>query len=226
MPRFFSSWVWLLALFSIASFIETIFWGQMGAFTPLYLPKLGVAPEQVPTWTGAIAALSGAIGIPFLPLRGALAVAELYTGNDPGTAIGIVLGAGGLVTLILSPIIGSLADRFGHWRVLIVGAAATVLLWPLPALASNLVLFAVAWAVLNGVMAGVFAISFSVLSDSAATDVRGRVMSFAYLPVNVGSMIGPAIGSVVTQISVFAVFPAAAVMTILGVGMLAVARRR
>ncbi|MBI3241973.1 MAG: MFS transporter [Chloroflexi bacterium] len=394
MRRFFSSWAWLLALFSIAGFIETMFWGQMSGFTPLYLPKLGVAPEQVPTWTGAIAALSGAIGIPFLPLWGALAdryarqpiivrsfvahliagvlailarniwvfvlaraamsfalgnsglmmttlteraprerqglsfaimnsaaplgafvgpllggpivdkwgfpaligvntvlmavvilalslgyrdsfrgtdrgplfqmavdsvriigqssrlrvlfialfilfagwmiaftyvplaITALYSGDDPGTAIGIVLGAGGLVTLILSPVVGSLADRFGHWRVLIIGAAASVALWPLPALTPNLVLFTIAWAALNGVMSGVFAISFSVLSDSATTEVRGRVMSFAYLPVNVGSMIGPAIGSVATQISVFAVFPVAAVLTALGVGMLAVARRR
>ena len=50
-------------------------------------------------------------------------------------------------------------------------------------------------------------------------------MSFAYLPVNLGSMIGPAIGAMVTRSTVLAVFPTAAVMMALGVGMLVLAMR-
>ncbi len=389
-----SAWLWPLALFTVASFIETIFWGQMNAFTPLHLPRLGVAPQDMAFWTGVIASLAGLIGIPFLPFWGALAdrygrqpiivrsfvvhliagvvsllagnvwmfvigravmgfslgnsglmmttlserapreriglafsimnsaapvgaflgpllggpvvdawgfpallaidsvlmlavilslifgyqdafkgtdrgpllnmawdsvlligrsarlrslfvalfllfagwmlaltylplaVTTLYQGSDPNTVIGYVLGAGGLITLVLSPVMGALADRFGHWRTLFVGAIVAVLLWPLPALAPNLVWFGVAWALLNSVASSVFTISFSVLSGSAASEVRGRVMSFAYLPVNVGFIIGPAIGSVVTRAGVFAVFPTAAVITALGVGALVIAYRQ
>ena len=389
-----SSWLWLLTLFTFAGFIETVFYGQMNAFTPLYLPKLGVPLADVAVLTGAIVALSTAVGIPFLPFWGALAdryarqpvivrsfvahliaglimfiardvwvfvigravmslalgnsglmmttlserapharmglafaimnsappleafigplisgpvvdragfpallaidgvlmlvviaalsfgyrdsfkgtdrgsilrmatdsvkiiwqslrlralfpalfmlfagwmlaftyvplaITTLYRGNAPGTAVGLVLGAGGLVTLILSPIVGALADRFGHWRTLFVGAIISVVLWPLPALTRDLTTFTIAWAVLNGVISGVFAISFSVLSESAPSDVRGRVMSFAYLPVNVGFMIGPAIGSVVTRFGVFTVFPVAAVITALGIGLLNIAFRQ
>src|SRR5260221_561208 len=68
-----SSWLWLLSLFTLAGFIETVFWGQMNSFTPLYLPRLGIAPGDVATWTGATVAISGALGIPFLPFWGALA---------------------------------------------------------------------------------------------------------------------------------------------------------
>jgi len=50
-------------------------------------------------------------------------------------------------------------------------------------------------------------------------EMRGRVMSFAYLPVNLGSMVGPAIGAVVTRSTIFAVFPAAAGTMALGVVM-------
>ena len=67
------SWVWLLALFTAAGFVEAIFFGQLNAFIPLYLPRLGIAPLRVPAWTGAIAAFSSAVGIPFLPFWGALA---------------------------------------------------------------------------------------------------------------------------------------------------------
>src|SRR5262249_48594576 len=47
-----------------------------------------------------------------------LATAALYSGTAPGTAVGLVIGAGGLAALVLGPVTGLLADRFGHWRLL------------------------------------------------------------------------------------------------------------
>jgi MFS family permease len=155
-----------------------------------------------------------------------LAVTALYRGDQPGTAVGIVIGAGGLTALVLGPVVGALADRFGYWRVLFTGAAVAVFLWPLPLLTPELVSFAVVWALINGLVSAVFAISFTVLSNSAAKEVRGRVMSFAFLPVNLGFMIGPAIGSLVTRGSVFAVFPTAAVLTAFGIGGLWIASKQ
>ena len=391
--RLTGNWVWLLALFTLAGFIEAFFWGQMSAFTPLYLPHLGVPPGQVASWTGIIAAVAGAAGIPFLPFWGALAdrysrqpiivrsfvvhvvagllavlagnvwvfllarafmtlslgntglmmttlseqapprrlstafailnsggpvgafvgplaggpivdrsgfptlllidvtllfgvilvlsfgyrdafrgtnrgpllgmaaesvrliwrtprlralfaalfvlfagwimamtfvpvaITTLYTGDQPGSAVGFILGAGGIIAFVLSPALGALADRFGIWRVLLGGSVVAVVLWPLPALARDLTSFGILFALVNGVTSGVFAISFSALSASAAPEIRGRVMSFAYLPVNLGSMVGPAIGAVLTRGSVNPVFPGAAVLMALGVGMLVIARR-
>jgi MFS family permease len=392
--RLTSSWVWLLILFTLAGFVEAIFWGQMSAFTPLYLPKLGVPLGQVAAWTGIISSVAGAAGIPFLPFWGALAdrysrqpiivrsfvvhvvagllavlagnvwvfllaracmtlslgntglmmttlseqtpsrrlstafailnaggpvgafvgplaggpivdrfgfpalllidvvvlagvilalslgyrdpfrgtnrgpllqmasesvrliwgtprlralfaalfvlfagwimamtfvpvaVTALYKGDQPGSAVGLVLGAGGIIAFVLSPALGALADRFGIWRVLIAGAVVAVLLWPLPALARDLTTFGITFALVNGVTSGVFAISFTALSASAGPEIRGRVMSFAYLPVNLGSMVGPAIGAAITRGSISPVFPGAAVLMALGVAMLLVARRQ
>jgi hypothetical protein len=49
------SWVWILALFSVASLIEAAFWNQISVFTPLYLPHLGITdPEDVKRWVGSI----------------------------------------------------------------------------------------------------------------------------------------------------------------------------
>jgi len=391
--RLATRWEWLLALFTLASFVETMFWGQMSAFTPLYLHRLGVAAAQVAAWTGLISAVAGAAGIPFLPFWGALAdryarqpiivrsyvahivagliaiaagnvwmfllaravmtlslgnsglmmttlsehapqkrvgmafaimnsagpigafvgplvggpivdqlgfrvllainvalllvvilslsfgyrdsfrgqnrgpllqmaadsvrliwrtprlralfaalfvlfagwimaitfvpvaITALYTGNQPGSAVGLILGAGGVIAFVLSPLLGGLADRFGIWRVLLIGSIVAVLLWPLPALSKDLTTLSVLYALVNGVTSGVFAISFTALSASASSEMRGRVMSFAYLPVNLGSMVGPAIGAIVTRSTIFAVFPAAAAMMALGVVMLWVASR-
>ncbi len=393
-PRRPASWVWLLTLFTVATFILDMFGSQMQAFTPLYLPHLGIAPDDVKGWTGVIVAISSGIGLPFLPFWGALAdrysrqplivrafvayliagtlallagniwlfvlaravmslalgisglmmttlaertpqrrmglafsilngagplgtflgpllggpivdawgfpallaldiallfsailalifgyrdtfvgtnrgsigrmawdsvtiigrsprlrtlfpalfllfigavlvtvylplvVGALYHGSDLGTVIGLVLGAGGLTTLILSPLLGVLADRLGHWRMLFAGALVTLVLWPLPFFTRDLLVFTVLWAAISGVGAAVFSLSFSVLSQSIDADVRGRVLTFAYLPVILGSTVGPAIGSVVTQGSIFAVFPTAAVLTALGIGALVLAYRQ
>ncbi len=392
--RLRASWVWLLALFTFGSFIETVFYGQLSAFTPLYLPKLGIRQEEVALWTGLIASFAGLLGLPFLPFWGALAdrysrkpviirsfvvelaagvvsllagniavfvvgraitslslgnsglmmttlaerapakrqglafsimnsaapigvfigplvggpivdhlgfptllaidaalllsvvlalafgyedhftgtnrgpllrmaldsvkiilndkrlpalfmalfglyagwilaltyipvaVGKLYQGQDPGTAVGLVLGASGVLALFLGPFIGSLADRFGHWKILLVVAGIAVILWPIPGFMGELIPFGAAWAVINGLASGVFSVSFNVLSSSTTAETRGRVMSFAYLPLNLGLILGPGIGSLVTRSSVFAVFPAAAVLTALGLGLLFLARRK
>jgi MFS family permease len=387
-------WVWLLVLFTLASLVETIFYGQLSAFIPLYLPRLGIAPASVTAWTGGLAAFASAVGIPFLPFWGALAdryarqpvivrtylvefaaalimllaggiwvfalgraltslalgntglmlttlgesvpphrqglafsimngvqpvgvflgplisgplldrwgfpalmfadlillgivllalsfgyrdpyrgtgtgpilgmavdslkligrsprlrslfpalfllfsgwliittyvslvIASLYHGPDPGTAVGLVLGAGGLTTLILSPLVGLLADRAGHWRVLFLGAGLAALLWVLPVFTHDLVSFGSLWALINGLVSAVFSISFLVLSSSATEQTRARVMSFAFLPFNLGFVIGPAIGSLVTRISLFAIFPTASLLTVLGLVVLAWSARQ
>ena len=140
-----------------------------------------------------------------------LAVSQIYHGSDLGTMVGVVLGAGGLLALFLGPAIGALADRLGYWRVLLVGSVVTVVLWPLPALTHTLLAFGISWALINGVSSGVFSLSFAVLARTASDNERGRVMSFAYLP------------SLITRTSVFAIFPAAAIFTAMGVVMLVLA---
>jgi DHA1 family multidrug resistance protein-like MFS transporter len=393
--RFYSSWQWLLLIFTAASLVETVFYSQMLAFTPLYLPELGVSDErQILLLVGWITAASNGLGIPFLPFWGALAdrysrkpiiirsfgvllmaailayfarsvwvffiarsltgfalgnsglmmttlserlpekrqglgfsimnsaapigaflgplsggflidqygfrtllllnmvalslimlllasgyrdtyrakkdgrilqmawdsmriigrskrllalfpalfllfggwmlaftyiplvIAEIYTGADSGTVIGLVMGASGLTTMILGPILGAAADRFGAWRVLFIGSALALVIWPLPLLTPTLVPFAIVWSILNGVVSAVFALSFSVLSSSTVPSVRGRVMSFAYMPVNIGFMIGPAIGTRIAQTSLFNIFPAAAIFTALGLIALSIAYRQ
>ncbi len=380
-----SSWKWLLALFTLAGFIETIFWGHINAFTPLFLPQLGVARPDVARWTGLITAIASAVGIPFLPLWGALAdrfsrqpiiirsfvvhgiaavicllsgsvwtfllgrafmnlalgnsglmmttvserapanrqafafavmnssgpvgiymgpllggpvvdhygfrlllgidaglmlavvlglalgyrdafrgraeapilkmavdsvliilrsprlrvlfpalfllfsgwmlafayapltITAIYHGGDPAMVVGLILGGGGLLAFLFGPLIGLAADRWGHWPVVLAGSVVEVLLWPVPAYMSSLLTFGIAWTVLNGLTSGVFAVSFSILASSARPEIRGRVMSFSYLPINIGSALGPAIGAVVTRSSVFAVFPVAGALTAAGI---------
>ena len=72
-----TSWVWLLALFSLAHFAIGFAAGPLFSFAPLYLKQLGLPDSAVPSWTGFITIGTFALGIPFLPLWGALA--DRYT---------------------------------------------------------------------------------------------------------------------------------------------------
>jgi DHA1 family multidrug resistance protein-like MFS transporter len=154
-----------------------------------------------------------------------LVIGELYQGLDQGTITGVVIGASGLTTLILAPILGALSDRYGSWRVLFIGSITALILWPMPYWIRDLLPFAILWSVLNGVVSAVFALSFTVLSSSTEPAIRGRVMSFAYMPVNFGFMVGAAVGSRITQSSLFNIFPAAALFTLFGLLLLRIAYR-
>jgi MFS family permease len=154
------------------------------------------------------------LGFIYVPL----VVARLYTGPDPNTAVGIVLGAGGLGVLILSPLIGAVADRYGKARTLFIGSAVLAAIWTAPFFTRDIVPFTVVWTVVNGLAAALFSLSFTLLSASATDATRGRVMTFAYLPANVGFVVGPAFGSAIASVDVFLVFPAAAMLTVAGLG--------
>ena len=51
-------------------------------------------------------------------------------------------------------------------------------------------------------------------------------MSFAYLPVNVGYFFGPMLGSQLVKAGLFYIFPAACVLTAIGLLILRLARRQ
>ena len=155
-----------------------------------------------------------------------MVITSLYKGDNPASAICYVLCAVGLLALLLAPIFGVLADRYGYWRILVIGAALETALWLVPFWTRSLIPFAIIACVVSGVAAAVFSISFNVLSSSATDDIRGRVMSFAYLPVNLGFSFGPMLGSQLVKLDLFYIFPTAFLFTGLGLIVLNMARRQ
>ncbi len=71
--QFSNSWGWMLGLFTFASLVEGVAISHMTTFIPLHLPTLGVLESDVARVTGLVVAISSAIGLPFVPLWGALA---------------------------------------------------------------------------------------------------------------------------------------------------------
>lgn len=155
-----------------------------------------------------------------------IVVQRIHGDDGLGTAVGIALGASGLVTLLASPGLGAVADRLGHARTLYVAALADGLLWLVPWLTRDYWPFVAAFAIVSGIGSGVFSLSFNVLAASTTDASRARVMTFAYLPLNLGFIVGPAVGAVIVARDAFAIFPAATLFELVGVAALAYAGRR
>ncbi len=62
-----NSWRLTMLLFALTGVVESLAFGHLGAFTPLYLKQLHVADTSIPTWTGLLGALGFVLGLPLLP---------------------------------------------------------------------------------------------------------------------------------------------------------------
>lgn len=65
-----NNWRVTILLFAVTGVIESLAWGHLGAFTPLYLEELRVPHGQIAAWTGVMSALGFVIGLPLLPFWG------------------------------------------------------------------------------------------------------------------------------------------------------------
>jgi MFS transporter, Spinster family, sphingosine-1-phosphate transporter len=140
--------------------------------------------------------------------------AHFFAQTDPNAhALTGLLGTAFLVTyMIAAPIFGWLADRMSRW--LIIGVS--VILWSGATAASGFAgTFALLFAMrlLVGVGEGGYGPAApTIISDFFPLEVRGRVLSYFYVALPVGSALGYAIGGFVTkhwgwQAAFFAVAP-------------------
>jgi DHA1 family multidrug resistance protein-like MFS transporter len=65
-----NDWRRTIALFALVGFTESLAFGHLHAFTPLFLRELGVREALVPEWTGILSAVGWLVGLPLLPFWG------------------------------------------------------------------------------------------------------------------------------------------------------------
>jgi DHA1 family multidrug resistance protein-like MFS transporter len=67
-------WRFTAGLFFVTALLETAAFGQLTAFTPLYLKQVIQLPDdEIPFWTGVLVAASLAVAVPLAPFWGVLA---------------------------------------------------------------------------------------------------------------------------------------------------------
>src|SRR5438046_4736303 len=140
--------------------------------------------------------------------------AHFFAPSDPNAhALAGLLGTAFLVSyMVAASIFGWLADRTSRWIII----GVSVLLWSDATAASGIAgTFAVLFAMrlLVGVGEGGYGPAApTIISDLFPLEVRGRVLSYFYVAIPVGSALGYAIGGFATshwgwQTAFFAVAP-------------------
>jgi len=127
--------------------------------------------------------------------------AEIFRPDDPWatTKLGALTTAFMVAYMVLSPVFGRLGDKSSRWAV--VGAA--VIVWSLATGGTGLAasyLLLLATRSLVGIGEAAYApVAPAMLSDMYPVDHRGRVMSWFYAAIPVGSALGFVIGSQVAE---------------------------
>ena len=112
---------------------------------------------------------------------------------------GIAYGAFAVGALVLRPVVGWAADRFGRRPLLIAGALMSVGALAVHLVVDTLALFIVARALLGIAEAFFFVAVFAAGADLAPETRRGEALNLLSLSLYVGLGIGPAIGELVLR---------------------------
>ncbi|WP_320668972.1 MFS transporter [Patulibacter defluvii] len=166
------------------------------------------APSPSRRWSPAALTPATTIGAAFWPVFAASLLSCLANGastpvlplfvreelGGSATTVGLVVGAGPIVAVVLRPVVGVLADRWGRRRVTIAGAVISVVGMGVLLVAASAVGGA-AGRVLHGI--GGAAINLGTMAwlvDTALRHARGRVLSIFGLSIWIGLALGPPLG--------------------------------
>ncbi|MBI2971710.1 MAG: MFS transporter [Candidatus Aenigmarchaeota archaeon] len=116
--------------------------------------------------------------------------------------LGILTAVFAFMSLVFSPLMGKLGDRYGRKKVLLVSAAGFAASYLLFAFSDTLAMAFVARALQGVCAAGMFPTCISLLSDLTTEQQRGRVMGMVGMAFSLGFIIGPAFGGLASSLSV------------------------
>lgn len=147
--------------------------------------------------------------IPILPK-----LVEGMLGGDiaeASTVYGLLLASFALMGFIFSPIMGSLADRYGRRPILFLSLAALTVDYLILAFAPS-----IGWLFLGRIIAGIFSATISVTSayvaDTSPPKERAARFGFTGAGMGLGLITGPMIGGLLGEVGARAPFFAAAAL--------------
>lgn len=129
--------------------------------------------------------------IPVLPQL----VVEMQGGDftEGSHAYGLLVGVYALMQFIGSPILGSLSDRFGRRRIILIATAGSAIDYVIMALAPTMVWLFIARTV-AGFTAGVMATASAYIVDVTPSEKRAGAFGLLGAAFGIGFVIGPALG--------------------------------
>lgn len=113
---------------------------------------------------------------------------------------GVLVGVFSLLQFVASPILGSLSDRFGRRKVILISLAGSSIDYVIMALAPNLTWLFVA-RMISGVTAGVLATANAYVADITPPEKRAQNFGLLGAAFGIGFIIGPLVGGLLGSIS-------------------------
>jgi MFS family permease len=162
---------------------------------------LGALPKNI--WIHFAATLINRLGtmaIPFL---------VLYLTQERGfdaEHAGLMLGLYGGTSLVVTPILGKYADRFGHVRMMkasLLSSGLVLLSYPFAKTPAQVAVATILFAITAEAFRPA---SLSVLTDLAPPEQRKAAFAANRLAINLGMSVGPAVGGYLAEISFPAIF--------------------
>ncbi|MCL6648598.1 MAG: MFS transporter [Chloroflexi bacterium] len=132
---------------------------------------------------------------PYIPVL----LAQHYTGETLARMIGLVLGSAGLMTVVVTPLLGYLGDRYGHERFAAAGLAALLVLHLLLFLTSGPLALLSLLLLRNLPGTSTMSPLNATLAIHAPPENRTALISLAPFPRNTGMFLGPVLAALVAS---------------------------
>ena len=134
--------------------------------------------------------------IPVLPaLVVQLTGGEISAGSH---TYGMIIGSYALMQFICSPILGSLSDRYGRRRIILIATAGSAVDYFIMANAPSLVWFFLARIIAGGT-AGVLSTANAYIADITTPEKRAQSFGLLGAAFGIGFIIGPVVGGILGQ---------------------------
>jgi MFS family permease len=139
-----------------------------------------------------------------------------HTPLDVAGSVGLVLGAATIVGAAVSPIGGWIADRVGFRTVMVVTMGGLAVSFGALPLAPTAAWMAVAYGLAVAFQATIGAMVSSLLALETPAERRSATLNLIFLPLYLGGIAGPALGSTVVSTGLRSVFYVAAAVLACG----------
>jgi MFS transporter, DHA1 family, multidrug resistance protein len=137
-----------------------------------------------------------------------------------GSQLGALMAVFSVMQFIFSPFWGSMSDRYGRKKIMLIGVLGNALSLITIGFAQNMEMIFVARAVEGAISSATLPTAMAYISDSTTHEERGGGMGIIGAAMGIGMVLGPGMGGWLSTQSLALPFFLAASMSILSLGMI------
>jgi DHA1 family multidrug resistance protein-like MFS transporter len=137
-----------------------------------------------------------------------------------GTQLGMLMAVFSLMQFVFSPFWGSMSDRYGRKKIMMIGVIGNALSLLVIGFAQSMWMIFAARAIEGMISAATFPTAMAYISDSTTDEERGGGMGVIGAAMGIGMVLGPGMGGWLSVHSLSTPFFLAASMSFLSLGMI------